>query len=151
MKRSLGKDLLDDEARSSMGSASTSSKLMDLQLGLLLDESDNEIRIQGSKNMKDYDPSINQSYSFIKCTPAIVDFALQKTTSNQMPEVRLAIWQAALFSKRKSYNWDTSMPMPGVIVDRDRWDLYITFERNGNLVSNAMILETIALTLAYRL
>ena len=143
MKRPNSKDTVDNDAPSITGSAtendaSTASRMVDLQLGLLLDAGDRKILLQAFATMNDNDQSINQSISFIRTVPAIVDFELKKTTSNRMPEVQLAIWHAALHSKRQRHNWDTSMPMPGVTITGYDWDFYITFERDGALVSNAM-------------
>ena len=143
MKRPNSKDPVDNEAQSITGSAiendaSTTSRMIDLQLGLLLDDCDIKILTQAFANMKDNDQSINQSNSFIRTVPAVVDFELKKTTSNRMPEVQLAIWHSGLHSKRKRHNWDTSMPIPGVTINGYDWQFYITFERDGDLVSNAM-------------
>ncbi|KAK0510854.1 hypothetical protein JMJ35_006406 [Cladonia borealis] len=139
MKRPNCKDPIDDEAQSSAGSAtendaSTTSRMIDLQLGLLLDDCDMEILIQAFATMNDHDQSINQSNSFISSVPAIVDFELKKTTSTRTPEVQLAIWHAALHSKRQRHNWDTSMPIPGVTINGYDWQFFITFERDGHLI-----------------
>ncbi len=143
MKRPNSKDPVEIEAQSITGSAtendaSTTSRMIDLQLGLLLDDCNMKILTNAFANMKDNDQSINQSNSFIRTAPAIVDFELKKTSSNRISEVQLAIWQAGLHSKRQRHNWDTSMPILGVTINGYDWELYITFERDGGLVSNTL-------------
>ncbi len=147
MKRPNSKDAVDNEAQSITGSAaqndaSTTSRMIDLQLGLLLDDRDIKTLTCAFANMKDNDQTVNQSNSFIKTVPAIVDFELKKTVTNRMPEVQLAIWQAGLYSKRKRHNWDTSMPIPGITINAYDRQLYITFERDGDLVSNGYVIDT---------
>ena len=143
MKRPNNKDPVVNEAQTMTASATddgapTTSRMVDLQLGLLLDECDMDIVNGAFGTMNDNEHSINQSISYIRTVPAIVDFEIKKPTANRMPEVPLAIWHAGLYSKRKHHNWDTSMPMPGVTVNGFDWELYITFERNGKLVSNGV-------------
>ena len=143
MKRPNSRDPVENEAQSITGSTaendtSTTSRMIDLQLGLLLDNCDTKILSRAFANMKDNDQSVNQSTSFIRTVPAIVDFELKKIATNRIPEVQLAIWHAGLYSKRKRHNWDTSMPIPGVTINGYDWQFYITFERDGGLVSNTM-------------
>ena len=143
MKRPNNKDLVENDAQNMTASATdngapTTSRMIDLQLGLLLDEYDMDILNRAFGTMNDNEHSVNQSISYIRTVPAIVDFELKKTTTNRLPEVQLAIWHAGLYSKRKHHKWDTSMPMPGVTVNGFDWVFYITFERDGKLVSNGV-------------
>ena len=112
----------------------TTSRMIDLALGLDLNDTDADAVTNAFKGMRDNEHSLNQSMAYIRNTPLFLDIELKKVVSNRDPDVQLAIWQAASYSKKLYHGWDTSMPMPGIVVNGHDWQYYITFERDGGLV-----------------
>ncbi len=78
--------------------------------------------------------TLNQSLAYIRDTPLFLDLVPKKTHVNRDPEMQLAIWMAALYSKRLHPGWDTAIAMPGIVVNGYDWHYYLTFEREGDLV-----------------
>lgn len=134
---------LDDELRTATSKTSisatdeggiTASRMVDLTLGLDLDNAEADMVTHAFQGMKDNEHSLNQSMAYIRDTPLFLDIELKKAVSNRDPDVQLAIWQAALHSKRLYHGWDTSIPMPGIVVNGFEWQFYLTFERDDGLV-----------------
>lgn len=115
---------------------STTSRMIDWTLGLKLDEMNHQRKLiaKAFANMNDYEASMNQSMSYIRESPLFLDLELKKTQSNINPEVQLAIWAAAGFSKKLLHGWDTSMPMPAIAVKGHDWSLYIFFWDGEGLI-----------------
>ena len=112
----------------------TASRMVNMAIGLELDWKDTKTVTHAFATMPDSEHSLNQSLAYIRDTPLFLDLELKRTMSNRDPHVQLAIWQAALHSKRLHHHWDTSMPMPGIIVNGHDWLFYLTFEKEGDLV-----------------
>ena len=112
----------------------TTSRMVDLSIGLDLDEDDERTVDFAFNKMPDNDQSLNQSLSYIKDTPLFVDIELKKTYSNRDPRVQLAIWKAGAFEKMQYHGWDTSLPMPGITVSGSEWDCFLFFVRDSGLV-----------------
>ena len=123
---------------SSSEGLSTTARMVDLSLGLVLKEEDEIIVHRAFGNMLDHDQSLNQSLSYIRDTPLLVNFELKKSYSDRDPRVQLAIWKAAWLKKMQYHQWDMSMPMPGVTVDGSEWSCYLFFVRDSMLVSNPL-------------
>ena len=124
-----------ESRESTSDTPSTTSRMIDLSIGLDLKLEDEETVDLAFNKMLDHDQSLNQSLSYIKDTPLLVDFELKKTYSDRDPKVQLAIWKAGGFKKMLYHNWDLSMPMPGVTVDGSEWHCYLFFVRDFKLVS----------------
>lgn len=112
----------------------TTSRMVDMALGLELDYEASSIVSRAFETMRDNEHSLNQSLAYIRDTPLFLDFELKKTISNRDPEVQLGIWTAALQLKRLHHGWNTSMPMPGIVVNGHDWVYYLTFEKDDGLV-----------------
>ena len=109
--------------------------MVDLSIGLDLEEDDEDIVDAAFNKMPDNDQSLNQSLSYVKDTPLLVDIELKRTYADRDPRVQLAVWKAGGFEKMRYHNWDTSMPMPGITVNGSDWDCYLFFVRDSELVS----------------
>lgn len=116
-------------------SPSTTSRMVDLSIGLGLKRDDERTVAHAFSKMPDHDQSLNQSLSYIKDTPLLVDIELKKTYADRDPRVQLAVWKAGGFEKMRYHNWSTSMPMPGITVNGSEWDCYLFFVRDSELVS----------------
>ena len=112
----------------------TTSRMVDLSIGLDLDEDDEEIVDIAFNKMPDNDQSLNQSLSYIKDTPLLVDLELKKSWGDRDPRVQLAVWKAGAFEKMQYHGWDTSMPMPGITVNGSEWDCFLSYVRDSDLV-----------------
>ncbi|KAI4118160.1 MAG: hypothetical protein LQ341_007633 [Variospora aurantia] len=112
----------------------TTTRMVDFSLGLFLEEEICDVISKAFKNMGDYEQSLNQSMSYIRHTPLLLDLELKKTNQARDPQVQLAIWLAAAYMKRKHHEWDTSFPMPGLVVNGHDWKFYIAFERENGLI-----------------
>lgn len=116
----------------------TTTRMVDYSLGLFLEEEICDVISKAFKNMGDYEQSLNQSMSYILHTPLLLDLELKKTNQARDPQVQLAIWLAAAYMKRKHHEWDTSFPMPGLVVNGHDWKFYIAFERENGLVRSSL-------------
>lgn len=110
------------------------TRMVDLALGLPLNEEDHKTIRQAWNSMHDNEQSLNQSLSYVRAIPLFLDIEMKKVNSARDPEVQLAIWAAALHRKREHHKWDTSMVMPGIVVNGDNWVYYLTFLRDDGLV-----------------
>ncbi|KAI4182004.1 MAG: hypothetical protein LQ346_006664 [Caloplaca aetnensis] len=109
-------------------------RMVDCSLGLFLDEPVCDLISKAFRNIRDNEQSLNQSMSYIRHTPLLLDLELKKTNQARDPQVQLAIWLAAAYWKRKHHGWHTSIPMPGLVVNGHDWDFYIAFERDDGLI-----------------
>ena len=116
-------------------STTTTTRMVDLSIGLVLKRVDEVLVMDAFSNMVDHDQSLNQSLSYIRATPLIIDLELKKVYSNREPAVQLAIWKAGAFRKMLWHQWDMSMPMPGITVDGSEWQYYLFFAQDSRLVS----------------
>lgn len=112
----------------------TTTRIVDICLGPDLSPAASSIVTNAWKTMNDYEHSLNQSVAYIRQTPLFLDIELKKTNQSRDPQVQLAIWMAGLYEKRRYYKWDTSIPMPGLIVNGSKWLFYVAFVRDGGLV-----------------
>ncbi|KAL8658699.1 MAG: hypothetical protein Q9202_007468 [Teloschistes flavicans] len=134
--RRLDYDTIAKDKGSTVGETeTTTTRMIDACLGLNLKQ---EVRDMIARNWfqhHDYEQSLNQTLSYMTCVPLFADFEFKKKYQVRDPLVQLGIWMAGLFSKRKHHKWDQSMPMPGIVVDGDKWALYIGFARGNGVVS----------------
>ena len=117
--------------------------MVDLSIGLDLDEDEEEIVDIAFNKMPDNDQSLNQSLSYIKDTPLLVDIELKKLWGDRDPRVQLAVWKAGAFEKMRYHGWDTSLPMPGITVNGSEWDCFLFFVRDSDLVSILLLLPSL--------
>ena len=108
--------------------------MVDWCLGLNVDEDDMHVIKQAFANTVDNAAALNQSLSYIRNTPLILDIELKKTLQPRDPQVQLAIWASSALLKKRIMGWDTSMPMPAIAVNGHLWEFYIFFEMNNDLV-----------------
>ena len=109
--------------------------MVDLSIGLDLNRDDERTVDSAFNKMLDNDQSLNQSLSYIKDTPLMVDIELEKTYGNRDPRVQLAVWKAGAFKKMRYHGWDASLPMPGITVSESEWDCFLFFVQDSGLVS----------------
>lgn len=113
----------------------TVARMVDKSIGLRLDKEDKKIIDHAFHHMADKDHSVNQTLTYIQAIPLVFDIELKKTLSDRDPEVQLAIWKAAYYSKLLYHGWDTSLPMPCIVVNGHNWDYYIAYVQDETLVS----------------
>ncbi|KAL9639767.1 MAG: hypothetical protein Q9204_000967 [Flavoplaca sp. TL-2023a] len=145
-----GKPLLDTESGSMKSESSkagkciaedwqaeedpTVSKMVDWCFGLQLGWEDENIINRAFSTVRPNMRSLNQSLSFIDMVPLFVDIEIKKTNPGRDPEVQLAIWKCAALKKIREMEWDTSMPMPGIVIEGHNWFYYIFVEINTDLI-----------------
>ncbi|KAL8910878.1 MAG: hypothetical protein Q9171_003877 [Xanthocarpia ochracea] len=145
-----GKPLLDTESGSMKSGSSkagksiaedsqaeedpTVSKMVDWCIGLQLGWEDETIINRAFSTILPNMRSLNQSLSFIDMVPLFVDIEIKKTNPGRDPEVQLAIWKCAALKKMREMAWDTSMPMPGIVIEGHNWSYYIFVEINADLI-----------------
>ena len=112
----------------------TISKMVDLALVIKLNEEQSKEVTKAFKTLKDKERSLNQSLGSVKHYTLFLDFELKKLFANRDPKVQLAIWKIGALLKHQYHGWNTTMPMPGVVVDGHNWTYYLFFESSGNLV-----------------
>lgn len=78
--------------------------------------------------------SLNQSLSFIKKMPLFLDIEVKKRQPGRDPELNLAIWASGALKKKLHHHWDTSMPMPAIVIEGHHWKYYLFFYVEGHLV-----------------
>lgn len=126
MKRPNGEPLeIEEESiktNSNNDEGPTISRMIDRQMGLSLASKDLDRVNAAFHNMMDGEHSVNQTLGPFRTTPAFLDLELKKTESNINPEIQLAVWNAGLYLKRKYHGWDTSMPMPSIVVKGHNWE-----------------------------
>ena len=93
----------------------------------------NVIRQAFAKDMHNA-ASLNQSLSFIRNNPLILDIEIKKTVQPRDPQVQLAIWASAALLKKRLHQWDTTMPSPAIAINGHQWEYYIFFEMDSDLV-----------------
>ncbi|KAL8726540.1 MAG: hypothetical protein Q9166_006647 [cf. Caloplaca sp. 2 TL-2023] len=112
----------------------TVSKIVDWCLGLELDWEDETIINRAFSTVRPNMRSLNQSLSFIDQVPIFLDIEIKKTNPGRDPEVQLAIWACAALKKKREMTWDTSMPMPGIVIEGHNWSYYVFVEIKKDLV-----------------
>ncbi|KAI4261941.1 MAG: hypothetical protein L6R42_002872 [Xanthoria sp. 1 TBL-2021] len=98
------------------------SKMIDWSLGLDLNSSDEEKIDAAFATLNVHERSLNQSLSYIKRSPLIVDLAVKKQQPGNSPEVHIAIWASAALQKKRWHGWDTSLPIPAITVEGHWWN-----------------------------
>ncbi|KAL8938557.1 MAG: hypothetical protein Q9216_003825 [Gyalolechia sp. 2 TL-2023] len=116
------------------GEDPTVSKMVDWSLGLQLGWKDDNIISQAFSTVWPNLRSLNQSLSFIDMSPLFVDIEIKKTNPGRNPEVQLAIWKCAALKKLREMGWDTSMPMPGIVIEGHTWLYYVFVEIEKDLI-----------------
>lgn len=125
---------------SASDSASTTTRMVDFSIGLILKREDEILVKEAFSNMPDHGQSLNQSLSWIRAFPLILDIELKRANSSRDPLVQLAIWKAGAYRKMLFHQWDLTMPMPGITVDGSIWELYLFFPLNTKLVSIPVVI-----------
>ena len=103
-------------------------RMVDWCVALNVDGNDMEVIQQAFSKTRDYKSSLNQTFSYIRNHPLILDIEIKKVSQPRDPQVQLAIWAASALLKKRHMGWDTSLPMPAVAVNGHSWDYYIFFE-----------------------
>ena len=109
-------------------------RMVDWCLAMNVDANDMDVIKQAFAKTVDYATSLNQTFSYIRNHPLILDIEIKKVVQPRDPQVQLAIWASSALLKKRMMGWDTSLPMPAVAVNGHRWDFYIFFEMDQNLV-----------------
>ena len=109
-------------------------RMVDWCLGMNVEKDDMKIIRLAYAKAKDNAASLNQSLSYIKLHPLILDIEIKKTLQPRDPQVQLAIWASSALIKKRIMGWDTSMPMPAITINAHAWDYYIFFEMDNDLV-----------------
>ena len=109
-------------------------RMIDWCLALNVDGNDMEVIQQAFSKTRDYKSSLNQTFSYIRHHPLILDIEIKKVSQPRDPQVQLAIWASAALLKKRHMGWNTSLPMPAVAINGHSWDYYIFFEMDKNLV-----------------
>ena len=109
-------------------------RMIDWCLGLNVDRADMAVIRKAFADIVDNAASLNQSLSYIRNTPLILNIEIKKTLQPRDSQVQLAIWASSALCKKRIMGWDTSMPMPAIAVHGHLWEFYIFFEMNKNLV-----------------
>ncbi|KAM0795840.1 hypothetical protein BDR22DRAFT_919349 [Usnea florida] len=109
-------------------------RMVDWCLGMNVDKDDMKVIQQAYSKAEPHAASLNQSLSYIKTHPLILDIELKKTAQPRDPRVQLAIWASSALLKKRIMGWDTSMPMPALAVNAHVWEYYIFFEMDDDLM-----------------
>ena len=109
-------------------------RMVDWCLAMNVDQEDMNIIRRWYTKIYDNVCSLNQSLSYIRDYPLILDIEIKKTLQPRDPQVQLAIWASSALLKKRLHGWDTSMPMPAITVNGDQWEYYIFFEMGKDLV-----------------
>ena len=124
----MGSDVKTNNTAENMG------RMVDWCLAMNVDEDDMKVIHQAYAKDADNASSLNQSLSYIRNKPLILDIEIKKTLQPRDPQVQLAIWASAALLKKRLHGWDTSMPSPAIAIDGDVWRYYIFFEMDNDLV-----------------
>lgn len=108
--------------------------MVDYCLGMNVDPDDMKVIRRAYAKAEDNGASLNQSLSYIRTHPLILDIEIKKTLQPRDPQVQLAIWASSALLKKRLHGWNTSMPMPAVVVNGHSWEYYIFFEQDKDLV-----------------
>ena len=103
-------------------------------LAVNIDERTMDLIRQGYRSSANNECSLNQYLSYIRNNPLILDIVIKEPLQLGDTDVELAVWAGSALLKKRYHKWDTSMPMPAIVVDGHRWDYYIFFELDNNLV-----------------
>ena len=109
-------------------------RMVDWCLAITIDANDMDVIKQAFTKTPDLATSLNQTFSYIRNHPLILDIEIKKVVHPRDPQVQLAIWASSALLKKRMMGWDTSLPMPAVAVNGHRWDFYLFFEMEQNLV-----------------
>ena len=109
-------------------------RMIDWCLALNVDQDDMEVIMKAFAKTADYATSLNQTFSYIRNNPLILDIEIKKVLQPRDPQIQLAIWASSALVKKRLMGWDTGLPMPAVAINGHSWDYYIFFEVGGNLV-----------------
>ncbi|KAL8661202.1 MAG: hypothetical protein Q9202_005804 [Teloschistes flavicans] len=115
----------------------TTTRMVDICLALNLEDTAREVVTRSWATWPDNLRSLNQTVSYIRIRPLFLDIEIKQLNQDREPLVQLGIWMAGLYEKRKLHGWDQSAPMPGLVVNGDRWDLYIGFARGDGVIMMA--------------
>ena len=108
--------------------------MVDWCLAMNIDAKEKKLIKQAFAKTFDHASSLNQTFSYMKHYPLILDIEIKKVLQPRDPQVQLAIWASAALLKKRLMGWDTSLPMPAVAVNGHSWDFYIFFEMDQDLV-----------------
>ena len=108
--------------------------MVDWCLGFKLDKDDIVVIRKAYDGLPPNDRALNQSLSYVKRYPLILDIEIKKTLQMRDPEVQLAIWASSALRKKQIMGWDTSMPMPAIAIEGHDWRFFILFATNDELV-----------------
>ena len=136
MKKPDGAALLNDDQSDTKSKTASDDigRMIDWCLGMAVDSDHQALIRKAYQKSADMERSLNQSLSYIRNNPLILDIEIKKTFQPRDPEVQLAIWASAALLKKRHHKWDTSMPMPAIVVNGHNWHYYIFFELNEELV-----------------
>lgn len=109
-------------------------KMIDWSLALDLKYNDESKIDAAFKTLRLNEGSLNQSLAFIKRSPLFLDIEVKKQQPENDPEVQIAIWASAALKKRWRHAWDTSIPMPAIIIEGHVWKWYIFMAQGEGLV-----------------
>ena len=109
-------------------------RMVDWCLGLKINRNDEQVIDKAFSKSRDYESSLNQTFSYIRDHPLILDIEIEIPLQPRDPRVQLAVWASSALIKKRYMGWDTSLPMPAVAVNGHSWDYYIFFERGKALV-----------------
>lgn len=133
--------ILDWDEQSTSNSATTNnntertlSRMIDWCVAI--DLSDEELKVvqKGNSELPDMVKSLNQSTSWIRSWPIFLDVELKKTFSDRDPKVQLAIWACGGMLKRRWHDWSTNLPFPGITITGPKWEYFLFFEMDEDLV-----------------
>lgn len=109
-------------------------RMVDWCLAMDVCDSDMKVIEKVFASLQNNVASLNQSLSYIRQNPLILDIEIKKTLQPRDPQVQLAIWASSALLKKRLHRWDTSMPMPALAINGHVWDYYIFFEMNNDLM-----------------
>lgn len=110
-------------------------RMVDWCLALKVDWNSMKVIQRAFSKILDYESSLNQTFSYIRNHPLILDIEIKKVSQPRDPQIQLAIWASSALLKKRHMGWNTSLPMPAVAVNGHWWDYYIFFEMDKKLVS----------------
>ncbi len=121
-------------AKTTTDDGETVGKMVDYGLTLILSVEQRRAIAAGFATLRPNEQTLNQCLGYISYCPLFLHMELKKTQSNRDPEVQLAIWALGGLRKMLHHGWATHMPMPAIAINGHKWDCYVFFETNKNLV-----------------
>lgn len=109
-------------------------RMIDYCVGLKLSEDEKDIVTGAFRSLPYQQNTLNQTLSYIH-SPLFIDIEMKKRNQLRPPEVRLSIWACAALRKRQQHGWNTELPMPAITIEGHTWTYFLSFERDGELVS----------------